>query len=51
VRSPVGYNDDEARIKQLLEHVTTIEMSMNQIVMLEKNRASQSQSASALGDK
>ena len=30
---PCGIYDDEAGIKQLLEHVTTIEMSMNQIVM------------------
>ena len=33
---PCGIYDDEARIDMLLEHVTTIEKSMEQIVTIEK---------------
>ena len=33
---PCGIYDDEARIDMLLEHVTTIEKSMKQIVAIEK---------------
>lgn len=33
---PCGIYDDEARIKMLYEHVSTIEKSMNQITMLEQ---------------
>ena len=33
---PCGIYDDQLRIKMLLEHVTTIEKSMRQIVELEK---------------
>lgn len=34
---PCGIYDDEARIDMLLEHTTTIEKSMNQIIILEKS--------------
>lgn len=34
---PCGIYDDEARIDVLLEHVTTIEKSMKQIVAIEKS--------------
>ena len=34
---PCGIYDDEARINMLLEHVTTIEKSMKQIVTIEKD--------------
>ena len=34
---PCGIYDDEARIDMLLEHVTTIEKSMKQIVAIEKS--------------
>lgn len=33
---PCGIYDDEARITMLLEHITTIEKSMNQIIEIEK---------------
>lgn len=35
---PCGIYDDEARIGMLLEHVATIEKSMNQITTIEKNK-------------
>jgi len=35
---PCGIYDDEARIAMLLEHVATIEKSMNQITTIEKNK-------------
>jgi nickel superoxide dismutase len=35
---PCGIYDDEARINMLLEHVATIEKSMNQIVAIEKEK-------------
>jgi nickel superoxide dismutase len=36
---PCGIYDDEARIGMLLEHVATIEKSMNQITTIEKDKA------------
>jgi len=35
---PCGIYDDEARIAMLLEHVATIEKSMNQITAIEKDK-------------
>jgi len=35
---PCGIYDDEARIAMLLEHVATIEKSMNQITTIEKDK-------------
>ena len=35
---PCGIYDDEARIAMLLEHVATIEKSMNQITAIEKEK-------------
>ena len=35
---PCGIYDDEARIAMLLEHVATIEKSMNQISIIEKDK-------------
>jgi len=35
---PCGIYDDEARITMLLEHVATIEKSMNQITAIEKEK-------------
>ena len=35
---PCGIYDDEARIGMLLEHVATIEKSMNQITTIEKDK-------------
>ena len=35
---PCGIYDDEARINELLEHVNTIEKSMNQIVAISKEK-------------
>jgi nickel superoxide dismutase len=35
---PCGIYDDEARIAMLLEHVTTIEKSMNQIITIGKDK-------------
>ena len=35
---PCGIYDDEARIDMLLEHVATIEKSMNQIIAIEKDK-------------
>ena len=35
---PCGIYDDEARINDLLEHVTTIEKSMNQIMAISKEK-------------
>jgi nickel superoxide dismutase len=34
---PCGIYDDEMRIKEINEHITTIEKSMNQITQLEKS--------------
>ncbi len=36
---PCGIYDDQARITMLLEHITTIEKSMNQIMAIEKEKA------------
>ena len=35
---PCGIYDDEARVAMLLEHVATIEKSMNQIITIEKEK-------------
>jgi nickel superoxide dismutase len=35
---PCGIYDDEARINELLEHVSTIEKSMNQIMAIDKEK-------------
>jgi len=35
---PCGIYDDEARISMLVEHVATIEKSMNQIIAIEKDK-------------
>jgi nickel superoxide dismutase len=35
---PCGIYDDQARITMLLEHITTIEKSMNQIMAIEKEK-------------
>ena len=34
---PCGIYDDEMRIEMLREHITTIEKSMNQVILLEKD--------------
>jgi len=34
---PCGIYDDETRIKMILEHISTIEKSMNEILNIEKN--------------
>ncbi len=34
---PCGIYDDELRIEMLREHITTIEKSMNQVILLEKD--------------
>ncbi len=36
---PCGIYDDQARISMLLEHITTMEKSMNQIMAIEKEKA------------
>lgn len=36
---PCGIYDDEMRIKMMLEHISTIEKSMNQIIMIENDKS------------